>query len=362
MKNTIRRYKVSPGQVENPYYGEADHPFRDKPALTKEEEENQKGDKLRSQQQTPADEQTTMKNSHSPFAILLILAAAVCIGGDVPSVDFLAGLDLSALLLPFVGAAHIELVSYSATAPSSGAAAAPLSGDSLVVKNARESAEIIAWWGDQQVAGFHQLTVPSGHDTTRGLRQHVRAGEVDQLLPEGISVPVQAQETISLQISGSATAGDVESGSMLMLYRGLSGSGQVGISWADLLKRRQKLTTVFLTLAGTAAGYTGSEAINVETDLLLANREYALLGGSVSVESATISISGPDLGNVRVGFPANDLEPEVSMNFFPRLARAFNEPIIPVINSGNRANTLVSFVQDENNVSIGVTLFLALLD
>lgn len=257
---------------------------------------------------------------------------------------------------------HIELVSFSATAPGSGgAAAAALAGDSLVVKNGIGPAHIVAWWADHQTAGSQQLSFPSGHDTTRGIRQRVRAGEVDQLLPEGISVPVQPQETLGITIAGSATAGDVEIGSMLLLYPDLPGSGFRGITFEELLRRKAKLVTVDVTLTGAAAGYTGSEAINAETDLLLANRDYAVLGGHVSAESATIAIAGPDTGNVRIGFPANDLEPEMGTNFFPRLARAFQAPIIPVINSGNKANTLVSFVQDENNISPGVTLMLALL-
>lgn len=257
---------------------------------------------------------------------------------------------------------HVELVSYSATAPGAGgAAAAALSGDSLVFKNARGPGRVIAWWADNQTAGFHQLSFPSGHDTTRGLRVRVRASEVDPLLPIGVGFYVQPQETISALIAGSATAGDVESGSMLVAYDDLPGTSQRNIGWQDLQRRMEKLTSVDMAITGAAAGYTGGAAINSVSDLLLANRDYALIGGTIGAETATVWVAGPDLGNLKVGFPANETDDELGLNFFSQLARAFDLNCIPVINSGNKASTTVGILQDENNITPTVTLLLALL-
>lgn len=313
-----------------------------------------------------------MKNAPSQYR-----AFALCILAAVVGVFLGSAVDASAVLayagLPdwmgtagafalVGGLAHLELVTASATAPgASGAAATALVGDTLTVKNGRGPAHIVALWADFQAAGFVQVVTPSMHDTSRGFRARVRAGNVKNLLPEGMSLVVQPQETLSVTIAGSAIAGDVELVSMLVLYGDLPGSGQRMIDWSELLKRMQKLTTIDVTLAGVS-GYSAGEALNAETDLLLANRDYAIIGGHVSAETATIAVAGPDTGNVRVGFPAEESEPDLSINWFPRLSRSLGTPLIPVVNSGNKASTLISMVQDENNITPGATLVLALLD
>lgn len=289
--------------------------------------------------------------------VVLFAIAAACIAA-LPHAE-------ATMFMPLMGATRtLELVSFSATQPNTGAAAAALSGDSLAVKNSQttEPAEIIAWWADQQVAGYQQLTFPSGHDTTRGLRLPVRASEVDNMLPEGMAIEVQSGETLAVTIAGSNTAGDVENGAFLLSYPRLLGIQPRLIDWSELKQRRTKLVTVYVALAGGAAGYTGAEALNADSDLLLPNRDYALLGAISSAETCTVALVGPDTGNVRIGMPANDAMGMFSTaNFFPRLSRAFGEAFIPIINSGNKANTLVSIVQDENNISPNVGLILALL-
>ena len=257
---------------------------------------------------------------------------------------------------------HFELVSYSATAPgAAGAAAAAVVGDSLTVKNSLGPAKILAWWADNQAAGFHQLIFPSGHDTTRGLRSRVRASEVDQLLPTGLGITVQPQEALALTISGSAVAGDVETGSMLIAYNNLPGVTSRKIGWQDLEKRVEKFTTIDMPITGVAAGYTGSATIASSVDLLNANRDYAVLGCGISLETCTVTLVGPDTGNVRIGMPGNDTDNDLPLNFFPLLSRAFDMDLIPVINSGNKASTFISILQDENNIVPSVSLYLALL-
>lgn len=257
----------------------------------------------------------------------------------------------------------LQLVSYSATAPgATGAAGAAVSGDSLVIAfGTGKPAHIVAWWADNQSAGFHQLTFPSGHDTTRGLRLRVRASELLPLLPRGCPLEVQAGETMTLLVAGSATAGDVESGSFLIAYDDLPGITGRGIDWPTFLKRRDKLVSVDLTVTGAAAGYTGSIALNNASDLLLPNRDYAIMGAISDSETCAVSIIGPDTGNLRIGCPASDAEQDETNEFFLALARENNAPLIPVINSGNKANTLVSILQDENNITPKISILLALL-
>ena len=122
---------------------------------------------------------------------------------------------------------HIELITASVTAPGAGGAAAtPLSGDSLTVKNGILSAGVLiaSMWSTQQVAGFNQILFPSAHDTTRGFRAGAPIGVNPAQLPFGISMDVQPQELLSLTMAGSAVAGDVEQMSMLVRYGNLPGA------------------------------------------------------------------------------------------------------------------------------------------
>jgi hypothetical protein len=257
---------------------------------------------------------------------------------------------------------HIELVSFSATAPgASGAAGAALAGDSLTMKNSGGAGKLIALWAKFQTTGFLQLAWPSGHDTTRGLRLRVKSGAVDNLLPEGLPPSVEPQETLTATIAGSATAGDVESACALVFYPDVPGMSQRGIDWNALQRRFEKLVTVDNSMTAAAAGYTGEEAINADSDLLQANRDYAVLGCEVDTAIAAVTMRGPDTAGVKIGMPGNPDDNENTINFFPRLSRAFGQPIIPVINSGNRANTLVGLVADENTPTVKATFHLALL-
>jgi hypothetical protein len=259
---------------------------------------------------------------------------------------------------------HTELLSWSATAPgAAGAAATALTGDSLTIKNDRGNSapKIIDLWAMQQTSGFQQIAFPSGHDTTRGYRYGTEAGDSTSRLPLGMMIEVQPQELLTVTVAGSATAGDVELGCALVHYPNLAGVESRSLTWSQLQSRYEKLTTVFLTVAGAAAGYTGAELINAESDLLLANRDYAILGINTTVDCAAVTIIGPDTGYARIGVPGADQDADEVANYFPKLAIAHEMSLIPVINSGNRANTNIGIVQDENNVNAVITLFLALL-
>lgn len=260
---------------------------------------------------------------------------------------------------------HIELLSFSATAPgATGAAAAAVVGDSLTIKNNRGSSEprIIDLWGLQQTSGFAQLTWPTGHDTTRGYRYGVEAGDTYSLLPKGTWMPLTPQEQISATIAGSATAGDVELGCIAMWYPDLPGIDQHFLLASQL--RIEEMTTVFCTLAGigtAAGGYGVGELINAESDLLKANRDYALLGMTTTVDCAAVWIAGPDTGNVRVGCPGADQNTNENANYFLKLAAIHEKKTIPVINSGNKNSTTIGILSDENAVNVIATLYLALL-
>ena len=259
---------------------------------------------------------------------------------------------------------HIEILSAYATAPgTSGAAGAAVTGDSLTIKNGKGEIDILAVWSDFQNAagGFLQIVRPSGHDTTRDLRFRAGQASVDVRNPLGIGIAVAAQETLGITIADSATAGDVATVCMLLRYKDLPGIDQRMITEAELRRRIDKLTTIECTLTSSAGpGYSGEELITGESALLKANRDYAVLGVNVASEVAAITMRGPDTGNVKIGIPGT-LDNKLSSGWFPLLSRAYGEPLIPVINSGNAASTYLGCITDENAGSIPISLTLAML-
>lgn len=255
-----------------------------------------------------------------------------------------------------------ESIAFTVTAPgAAGAAAAAVAGDSLTIKNSKMP-RICQLWVDSQAAGFVQVTFPTAHDTTRGWRASVAASEVTPRMVMGLPMPITPQETMSVTVAGSATAGDVENGVLLIGYDELPGIAQRLVTWSEVQRRMEKLTTIQFTIDVTAGGsWNGSELISADSDLLQANRDYAVLGVEFQTECAAVSIKGPDTGNLRMAVPGSLEFADLSNQWFAVLSRALGEATIPVINSANKSSTFLEALQDENVADVTATLMLALL-
>jgi len=257
---------------------------------------------------------------------------------------------------------HLELVTASSTASATtGTAAAAVGTDSLTIKNGRGGIDIIAAWQTNQAAGFGQLIFPSGHDTTRGWRAGVGIGVNVGLLSLRQEITVQPQETLAVTLAAAATAGDVDLFSMLIRYKDFPGISARLMTEEQVLSKTDKLTTVENSLASTAGpSYGTPEAINADSDLLLANRDYALLGLTCRTAVHCIYVSAPDFGNLRVGSPGM-LRYDLGSQWFMLQSRLHNGPLVPVFNSGNKANIAIGVCTDENAGTFVVTAHLALL-
>jgi hypothetical protein len=257
---------------------------------------------------------------------------------------------------------HLETIGWTTTAPSTGAAAVACAGDSLTIKHGKNP-RILTFWADHQTAGSVQIAFPTGHDTTRGFRARVPASEVTPRSVLGLAMPVTPQETLSITVVGSATAGDVENGCFVVMHDDLPGSNQKLMRWSDVVDRAEKLTTVDFTIDVTAGGaWNGSEAINAESDLLLANRDYAILGIDFGVECCAVSIKGPHSSGVRHAVPGSVEFADMAQSWFAVLSRAYGDAAtIPVFNSANKANTLLEALQDENVTDVTGSIMLVLL-
>jgi hypothetical protein len=255
---------------------------------------------------------------------------------------------------------HFEILTVKATAPSTGAAGAPNTGDSLTVKNGRGIIQIIGSWATRQVVGFSQLVWPRGHDTTRNWRVSTPIATASLTLPIGMSLRLQPQEVLAPTICGSAVAVDIELDSHLIHYDDFPGISMRSITAEQADARMKNLTTVEASVAAVATGEYSTEAITSDSDLLKANTDYAVLGMSSRTAAHALVLNAPDFGNVRVGCPGF-LRPEITSQFFLLMSRAHKKPFVPVFNTGNKAQVNLGFCGDENAAATLITVHLAQL-
>ncbi len=237
-------------------------------------------------------------------------------------------------------------------------------GNSLQIRSAPfdKKVYLIGMWGWNQVAGVLRARSPRLHDFVQGIRYRINVNNVEPLYPDsaafGFNQPLVPQDVLTVEQTGSAVAGQIETGSLLVWYDDLpSISGrfidndmlnQVGV---NIIGQELSITT------GIAGGYSGQVAINVTNDNFKANTDYALLGGFVDTRVATVRIQGIDTGNLGVGFPGEPTAMRhVTSNWFQRLAIAMRTPMIPVFNSANKTAILVDAVAQQAAVTTVVTL------
>lgn len=272
--------------------------------------------------------------------------------------------------LPFLGACGellegltygpaLDVVSATGTAITATISAlAAVTGDSLAIKNAplEKTARILSFWGDVQVAGTGRIRSARLHDNVQGMRFDTIIGDLRPYMPWGTSQRVYPNDVLNIELAGSAVGGDIETISLLIFYEDLPGISARFIAPDELMRRAGNLMFVENTIStGTAGSYSGGEAINVELDQFHAGAQYALVGYLCDTEMGAICWRGPDTGNLRVGGPGEETERELTADWFVRLSKAFNLPLIPVISAENKAATLVDALCDENGADPTVT-------
>ncbi len=253
----------------------------------------------------------------------------------------------------------LELLTGFVTAPSTTLTALTMAdGNSLTVRNCPEESEVklLSNWTDNQAVGQFQIKSPKLHDNVQGINIGTVASEPQPLMPRGWSQKLYPQDTLAALLSGSATAGDIETACMLVYYADLPGIEARLIDSAELLQRSIAMMISTNTLAlGTAGGYSGSQAINTTVDNWKANTDYALLGFQCSAECAAVRFRGSDVGNLGVGGPGHDTFKEMTGDWFKRISDEHGIPLIPVFNSANKNAILIDGAQDENGTDVVVT-------
>lgn len=255
----------------------------------------------------------------------------------------------------------LDTIGFQATAPGASAAAAAVPGDSLTVKNARAGSEValITVCGLLNTTGYQQVTAPSFSDTTRGIRGVLTFGASQPIMPIGQYQALQAQETLSVTIQGSAGAGVIEQGWMAVWYADLPGQDGRYLTEAEVDAKTVRFVTVQATINALAAGgWSGSELITAESDLLRANTDYALLGITSAVPVCAIGVRAPDWANARVAVPGMNTRNDYTQSWFTRLSNFTGYPCIPVFNSANKNNIFIDVLGNQTAPVVPISLML----
>lgn len=215
-------------------------------------------------------------------------------------------------------------------------------------------------WTQQGTGGQIRITSPNLHDDVVGIRMATHANAVRRLLPEEAEQVLMPQDTLQVELTGSAAATD--SIAMLIRYADLPGIQARLHTWEEIKPRIEKLHGFPVAVTGpvTAGDWSAGNSIVTTVDELYANRDYAILGYTVDVESCAVAVSGSDTGHLKVGGPGPLLADETRA-FFVDQSRRSGAGHIPVFNSANRSGTRVFVTKSTAGGTVNVTLLCALL-
>lgn len=256
-----------------------------------------------------------------------------------------------------------EVIDTFVTNPgAAGAATAGFPGDTLTVRNFEQPANawLINSWSAAATAGFYRIRSPRLHDNVQGIRFRTIAGQVRALMTEHEIQDLYAQDTLIVEASGGAA--ETDGVSLLVAYDDLPGSGARLATPEQIKPRIENLVNVEVAVAAGAAvgARSASAALNATFDLLVANTDYALLGYEVDVTGLSVGFRGIDTGNLRVGGPMTTERIE-TRDWFVRQSDELGRPLIPIINSANKAGFLVDTAQVVAGVAANVTCVMAQL-
>lgn len=257
----------------------------------------------------------------------------------------------------------IELVTGRVVNPGAAFTAVTANTDSSFAvrfHTAPGTARLLEIWTQQGTAGQIRLTTPNFHDDTVGIRMATAANAVRRLLPEESSQVLMPQDTLEVALTGSAAATDDVG--LLIHYGELPGIQARLHTWDEVKPRVEHLYGFPVDVTGpvTAGDWSAGVAINATVDEFKANRDYAILGYTVSAECVGVAISGDFSGNLKVGGPGPLLADETRA-FFIDQGRRSGLPFIPIFNSAARSATRVFVARTTAAGTVTVTLLTALL-
>ena len=217
------------------------------------------------------------------------------------------------------------------------------------------------WAVDNLHACEISVTASRFHDQTFGIRASITSGATTApvnrsvcFTPIGCDQPIFPSDVLSVQANG--TAADDVIVTLTIYYHDLPGIS-ARLATADYVRQNTKNLVGINANLTPGDGVAGTAvALNAADNRLHANTDYALLGYSCNLAFGSLTVSGPDTGNLKVGGPVLGLPEHDSMMYYD-YARAYNAPLVPIINANNAgATTLVGCGTDVGAVVLDVHL------
>lgn len=254
----------------------------------------------------------------------------------------------------------LELLSGRVTAPGATITAVTMNtGNSNQIRNTPIGADIrlLNWWARNNAAGISRIRSPKLHDNVQGIRNRITANDPSGLNTSGTFQKLVAQDVLTLELSGSAVGGQIETFHQLVYYADLPGADARFIDPTELMRRQVNDLTIEVAItAGATGDYTGQVAINSLFDLLKANTDYAIVGYTVDTLCNAVRFTGPDFGNLGLGGPGLNTTRWYTSRWFYHLSQQLGIPLIPVFNSANKGGTLVDVVQNQAAAAVNVNI------
>lgn len=208
-------------------------------------------------------------------------------------------------------------------------------------------------------SGAVRILSPRLHDNVRGITFTSSETPTHFQMPQKIGQTVYQQDTLTVELTGGTAETDLAA--LSIYYNSLPGSDARLHNWGDIasLIVQIKPLEVDVTNSATKGAWTDT-VITTTEDLLIANRDYAVLGFITDTVQAMIGLKGTETGNLRICGPGTTLT-EDTAQFFVDWSDREGTPHIPVINSANKGSTFVSTCDTAASSTPKVQLILALL-
>jgi hypothetical protein len=210
------------------------------------------------------------------------------------------------------------------------------------------------------------LRSPLMHDNTSGLRaahmfnptQSGADGNPNLYLPPAWRQPLIPTDTLVSECLG--TAADDVCVCHSLLYETPTLPGARLLSAEEVNARTKNLVGIRVSPAPPAATSTWgvAEAIDADDNRLKANTDYAFLGLTTDLPFTALKLFGPDTQNLGIPIPGFR-DGNVTSGWFYDLAKRFQRPLIPVINSNNKGVTNVALADVGGGTAPLVCLLLA---
>ena len=238
----------------------------------------------------------------------------------------------------------------------------PMTGDTFTVPsiNPSSAARLENIWATGAAVDFLRVRSPRMHDANQGIR--LRVSNINQMpmLPWSADQPMYALDTpvVELDFTGAGTGAI----GVLYEYDDLPGVNPRLATWEEVDPRIINVMgcDVNLGAIGAIGAYSAGNALNSLVDNFEAGYDYAWLGYDVATNRHAISIAGPDTSFLKIGGPGTNF-PQVTSEWFQRIARLTGRPYIPIIAANNKQSTLVFQTDNAASAATNVTLILAQL-